>query len=105
MEPDQAKLDELVRRIVDAVHPLRIIMFGSAARGEMTPDSDVDVLVVMPDSTHRRRTAQHLHGRMYGLDVSVDILVATETDLQRYGESLGMIYRTVLEEGRELYAA
>ena len=47
MQPDQAKLDELVRRIVEAVHPLRIILFGSAARGDWTEDSDVDVLVLL----------------------------------------------------------
>ena len=51
------KIEELVRRIVDAVHPLRIILFGSAARGEMGPHSDIDVMVVMPEGTERRDTA------------------------------------------------
>jgi predicted nucleotidyltransferase len=51
-------LEYLIQGIVDEVRPLRIIVFGSAARGEMQPDSDVDLLVVMPDGTHRRRTAQ-----------------------------------------------
>jgi uncharacterized protein len=105
MQPDEAKLDELVRRIVEAVHPLRIILFGSAARGEMTPDSDVDVLVVMPEGTHRRQTAQVLYGRMYRLGTPVDILVATDGDLERYGGNPGLVYRTVLGEGRVLYAA
>ena len=56
MQPDQQALDELVTRIVEAVHPLKIILFGSAARGEMGPDSDVDVMVVMPEGTHRLDT-------------------------------------------------
>ena len=43
----QHVLDALVGRIVEAVHPRRIILFGSAARNEMRPDSDLDVLVVM----------------------------------------------------------
>jgi len=43
MQPDEEKLQELVNRIVEAVHPLRIILFGSAARGDMTPDSGVAV--------------------------------------------------------------
>ncbi len=51
MQPDTRLLEELVQRIVEAVHPLRIILFGSAARGEMGPNSDLDVLVVMPDAS------------------------------------------------------
>lgn len=105
MQPDPEKLDELVRRIVEAVHPLRIILFGSAARGEMTPDSDVDVLVVMPEGTHRLHTASDLHMRMIGLHMPVDILVTTEESLERHRDNIGLIYRTVLREGRELYAA
>ncbi len=105
MDQLDEKLDELVRRIVDAVHPLRIILFGSAARGEMGPDSDVDVLVVMPEGTHCLHTAQYLHGMMYGLSFAVDILVATPDILDRYGSTIGLVYRTVLREGRELYAA
>jgi len=48
MSPDPVLLDELVRRTVEAVQPRRIILFGSAARGTMGPQSDLDVLVVMP---------------------------------------------------------
>jgi predicted nucleotidyltransferase len=99
------KLDELVRRIVDAVHPLKIVLFGSAARGEVGPESDVDVMVVMPDGTHRRHTAQFLHTRMMGIGLPVDILVATAKDLEMYGDSIGLVCRRVLREGRDLYAA
>jgi len=55
MSPDAALLDELVRRIVESVRPLQITLFGSAARGEMGPHSDLDVLVVMPDGCDRPR--------------------------------------------------
>ena len=98
-------LDDLVRRIVQAVHPLRIILFGSAARGEVGPDSDIDVLVVMPRGTHRRETAQYLHTKLFSLPAAVDILVATPSDLDRHRGNIGLIYHTVLEEGEELYAA
>ena len=67
MQPDANIIDQLVERIVEVVNPLKIILFGSAARGEMGPDSDVDVLVVMPNGVHRRRTAQHLHIEMRGI--------------------------------------
>jgi predicted nucleotidyltransferase len=105
MYPPQYQLDELVRRIVSAVHPLRIILFGSAARGEMGPDSDLDILVVMPDGTHRRRTAQYLHTQFSGIPYGVDVLVATPTDLEKYRDSVGLIYRVIFQEGQELYAA
>ena len=49
MNPDPAILDELVRRTVQAVHPVQIILFGSAARGDMGPNSDLDTLVVVPN--------------------------------------------------------
>ena len=103
MEPDRDRLDDLVHRIVEAVQPLRIILFGSAARDEMGLDSDLDVLVVMPDGTHRRQAVQYLHTRMFGLGVPVDILVATPEDLERHRENIGLIYRTILKEGRILY--
>ena len=49
MYPDPQAINELVRRIVEAVHPQRVILFGSAARGEMGPNSDLDVLVMRND--------------------------------------------------------
>lgn len=64
--PTPQTIEELVRRIVEVVHPQRIILFGSAARGDMRPDSDIDVLVVMPEGVHRRRTAQELHEQLFG---------------------------------------
>jgi len=105
MQPTPEQLNELVHRIVATVHPLRVILFGSAARGEMGVDSDIDVLVVMPDGTHRRHTAEMLHRQFFGIPFGIDVVVATPTDLEKYRHSVGMIYRTILEEGRELYAA
>jgi len=105
MQPTPEQLNELVQRIVGAVHPLRVILFGSAARGEMGADSDIDVLVVMPDGTHRRHTAELLHRQFFGIPYGIDVVVATPFDLEKYRHSVGLIYRTILEEGRELYAA
>lgn len=104
-EAGQEQIDEIVARIVAAVRPLRIILFGSAARGDSRPGGDVDVMVVMPEGTHRLGAAQDLQERMIGVGVAVDIIVCTPQDLQQYGETIGLIYRTVLREGRELYVA
>jgi len=105
MQPDASVIDQLVRQIIETVHPLRIILFGSVVREEAEPDSDIDVLVVMPEGVHRRHTAQHLYRQIRGLGVPFDILVATPGDLARHKDDLGLIYRTVLQEGREVYAA
>ena len=105
MQPTSEQLNELVRRIVMAAHPLRVILFGSAARGEMGADSDIDVLVVMPDGAHRRHTAEMLHRQFSGIPYGIDVVVATPSDLEKNRYSVGQIYRTILEEGRELYAA
>jgi len=102
---DQATIDELVRRIVETVHPRRVILFGSAARGQLGPDSDIDVLVVMPDGVHRRRTAQMLYRSLMGFGISKDIVVVTESDVQNYGDNAALIIRPALEDGKELYRA
>ncbi|MCD6168989.1 MAG: nucleotidyltransferase domain-containing protein [Candidatus Latescibacteria bacterium] len=105
MQSNSKAVDLLIRSIAEAVHPLKIILFGSAARGEMHPDSDIDVLVVMPEGVHRRRTAQLLYRRIKGLGVPFDILVATPDDLEKHKDNIGLIYRAILKEGREIYAA
>lgn len=99
------EIDLVIKKIVDAVNPIKIILFGSSARGEARKDSDIDVLVVMPEGTNRRKTVQYLHTQLHGVEASVDILVATPSDLERHANNPGLIYRTILHEGRELYAA
>lgn len=104
MNPDEIKLQELTQRIVAAVHPLRIILFGSASRGEMGANSDLDVLVVMPEGTHRRKTVEFLHFSLYGFGFAKDIFVATPSDIEKHGANPFMIIKSALDEGRELYA-
>jgi predicted nucleotidyltransferase len=82
MQDHRKMIRHLVKRIVEEVHPLRIIVFGSAAGDEMGSDSDIDFLVVMPDGTHRRQTAQFLYRNIRGAGVPFDILVATPSDLE-----------------------
>jgi predicted nucleotidyltransferase len=105
MSPDRDVLDELVRRIVAAVKPLRIILFGSAARGEMGPDSDLDVLVVMPDGCDCRAVAQSLYTDMRGVKYPKDILVVHQQDVEQWGTNPYLILHKAMMEGRELYRA
>jgi uncharacterized protein len=100
----QDQIDKLVKCIVDAVHPLQIILFGSAARNEMGPDSDIDVLVVMPNGTHRVETEKQLYRTVKGITTPYDILVSTPEILGRHRFNIGLVYRTILEEGKTIYA-
>jgi predicted nucleotidyltransferase len=105
MDRNQKAIDQLVKSVVEAVQPLKIILFGSSARGDVTADSDVDLLVVMPEGVHRRETARYLYKLLGETGAPVDILVATPDDLKRHENNIGLIYRTVLQEGKEVYAA
>ncbi len=105
MSPDAALLDELVRRIVESVHPLQITLFGSAARGEMGPNSDLDVLVVMPDGCDRLAVTQDLHCRLGDLGMAKDIVVVQASDVVEHGRNPYLIIHRALLEGRELYRA
>ena len=78
-------IDKLVANVVSIANPLRIILFGSAAREESGEHSDIDLLIVMPEGTHRRQTAQKLYREIKGLAVPFDIVVATAQDLENTG--------------------
>ena len=95
----------LVEQVVSLARPLRIILFGSAARGDAGPESDVDLLVVMPDGTHRRHAAQRLYAGIRHVGIPFDLLVATPSDQQKHQWNIGLIYSAILQEGIEVYAA
>lgn len=98
-------LDEAVRRILSVVNPCRIILFGSAARGTMGPDSDLDLLIVMPDGIHRRKTSLEIFRALRGIGLPKDIIVVTEQDVATYGNNPSLVIKPAIEEGRELYAS
>jgi len=96
-------IEEIVRRVSGAVHPLRVILFGSAARGEMGPATDVDLLIVMPDGTHRRDTGRKVFRALSGLGIAKDVIVVTERDLKEVDENPSLVIKPALEEGRDVY--
>lgn len=98
-------VESIVRRIVEATHPRRIVLFGSAARGGMGPNSDLDILIVMPEGAHRRRTAREAYRALRGIGVSKDVIVVTERDVTDHRNNPSLILKPALDEGRELYAA
>ncbi len=98
-------IDEIVRRVSGAVGPLRVILFGSAARGEMGPASDVDLLIVVPDGTRRREASRKAFRALSGLGIAKDVIVVTEGDLKQFGGNPSLVIKPALEEGREVYHA
>jgi uncharacterized protein len=100
----EAILQEIVRRVVEVAEPEQIILFGSAARGEMGPDSDVDLLVVKSTS-YRRKLAQTIYRNLLGLTQPVDVVVVTPGDLERYAHSPALVLESALREGRIVYAS
>lgn len=103
--PTESIIDEILRRIVDTVHPIRIVLFGSTATGRTRSGSDIDLLVVMPDGIHRRRTAQRLHRSLAGVGVAKDIVVVTESDVLEHGDNPSLVIMPALRDGREIYRA
>jgi predicted nucleotidyltransferase len=98
-------LHQVAAVVVEAASPLRLILFGSAARGEAGAASDLDLLVVMPAGTHRRHTAMRLYRELLSIGFAVDLVVVTEADLADSGDAPGGVIQTALQEGRVLYAA
>lgn len=99
------RLNTIVRQIVDLVQPIRIILFGSASRESENKESDYDILVIMPEGTHRRNTSKILYKKVAESGIPVDIIVATPEDIEKHKNNIGLIYRSILAEGKELYAA
>jgi len=97
-------LRTLVNRLVDGFDPERILLFGSRARGTARPDSDVDVLVVMPSGTHKSETQVAMRRALRDIQASKDILVTTPDEIARRGRIPGLVLRTALSEGVEIYA-
>ena len=82
--PDPVVLADIVNRIVEAAEPEKIVLFGSAARGEMGPDSDLDLLVIKGGKFRRDRLTVAIYRTLRGKDAAVDVVVVTPEEVERY---------------------
>lgn len=80
-------------------------MFGSAARGEMGPNSDVDLLVIKGGKFHRGHMTEKIYMNMHGVGQAVDIIVVTPQDVERYKDCFALVIYPALREGKVVYAA
>ena len=99
---EQAILDDIIRRIVDVAQPEKIILFGSAARGDMGSNSDVDLLIIKEGAD-----ALELMGDIYmnldGVGAAVDAIVVTPDDVERYKDTHALVIKPALQEGKVVY--
>lgn len=101
---DQQTLDDIVRRIVEVAQPEKIILFGSAARGDMNRHSDVDLLVVK-DGGDPWTVMGDIYGNLRGVGAAVDAIVVTPAQVERYKDSHALVIKPALREGRIVYEA
>ena len=104
MELDQNTLDEIIRRVVEVAHPERIILFGSAAQGTMTRNSDVDLLIVKEGGDTKNLSAR-IYENLYGVRVAVDAILISPVDLERYKDSHALVIKPALQKGKVVYEA
>jgi uncharacterized protein len=105
LEEDEI-LAEIVRRLADNYHPRSIYLFGSKARGDHRPDSDYDILVVVPDEAPReRRASAKGYDCLWGMATAVDLMVCTDSYFHSRGRVRTSLPARVLREGKLLYAA
>lgn len=99
-------LAEIVRRLVEALSPERIYLFGSRARGEAAEESDYDVLVVVVQKSERPyQLEQEAYGALWGVDAAVDVVMVSRDYFERYGKVVASLPGAVAREGKLLYAA
>ena len=101
-------VDEVIRRIVEVAKPEKIVLFGSAARGNMGPNSDLDFLVIKSGDFHRGRLTEEIYMNFMNLkDVGrgVDVVVVTTEDVERYRDNPALVIHPALAEGKVVYAA
>ncbi len=96
-------LQEVVRRIVAAVNPERIILFGSYASGTPNRHSDLDILVVMESALPRYRRAVPIYQALAGLLIPKDVLVYTPEEIEAWSEVSGAFITSIMAQGEILY--
>jgi predicted nucleotidyltransferase len=92
----------MIDNIIERTAPRSVILFGSYARGDATPDSDVDLLVVFDHVTSHRTAA--VYRTLTGRKLPVDVVVATPDQLERWRDVVGLIFRPALRDGIVAYA-
>jgi predicted nucleotidyltransferase len=102
-EPVQTALPQAVKRIVEILNPQKIVLFGSYANGFPTPDSDVDLLIVMETSASQVERYRNVSDLLYPRQFPVDILVKTPREIDKALQKGDFFIKEIFQEGIVLY--
>ena len=102
---DNALIEEIVRRVLSVSHPDRIILFGSAATGKMTRDSDIDLLVVEAEPIDRREEYVRIRQALGGMGYPFDIILISTQWFEASKTVIGGIAYPAHKHGRVIYEA
>ena len=105
MGVDESLLGEIVRRVLSVARPDRILLFGSAATGEMTKDSDIDLLVVAPAPKNRHEERLRIAEAIGDIEYPVDVIIIASERFEATKNVIGGIAYPAHKYGRVLYEA
>ena len=105
MAVDETLLDEIVRRVLVVARPDRIILFGSVATGQMTNNSDIDLLVVEPNPANTRDRSVEIRDAVGNIGYPVDLIVMRTERFERTKRVIGGIAYPANKYGRVVYSA
>jgi predicted nucleotidyltransferase len=104
-KPDPVVLADIVNRVVEAAKPEKIVLFGSAARETMGPDSDIDLLVIKGGKFNRDRVTTSIYSSLCGAGAAVDVVVVTPEEVERYRDTHCLVICPALKEGKLVYGS
>ena len=96
-------IQKMVQIIVKNIKPVKIILFGSYARDQVNPDSDIDLLIVMEKVQNKRKKAVEIYQLLAGSGIPKDIIVTTPYEIAKYKNIPGTIFQPAILEGKVLY--
>ncbi len=98
----QTQIKKLCKQIVDKFRPQKVILFGSYAYGTPTPDSDIDLLVVMPFEGHPHEQAVKIRRNIRSI-MPLDLLVRTPDQVRERIDMEDFFMREIVNQGKVLY--
>jgi predicted nucleotidyltransferase len=105
MGVDEKFIDEIVRRILTVVEPDRVLLFGSAATGEMTADSDIDLLVLEESPKNARLESVAVRSALRGMGMAFDVIVMRTERFEESKDVIGGLAYPAHRQGKVIYAA
>lgn len=96
-------LDKILKKILEIITPEKVILFGSRAKGSDEKDSDYDILIIKSGIENKREISRKIYRNLLGTNASVDIIIELPEIIEKYKDSVGYIYKNILQEGKIIY--